>query len=99
MDKKIEALKEISISVLENFLKNESATDVDFKRAKTAQSVFSSIVKLEQTQSSREATAFFVARELANDKDQLRRFLDASVPQLTKNFPTFHSGDDPKKIQ
>lgn len=87
MTNKLDELKDQAIDVLQKYLSEENPTDMDAKKAKTAQSIFASWVKIEQTKSSREATAFFVARELAADKQQLRRFLDASAPHLTKELP------------
>lgn len=76
----IKEAAEEAIEVVREFLRNPSAEREQMARVKYASSMVSNYVKHEQTQSAREATNFMMARELAQNSEQLAEYLKAASP-------------------
>jgi len=76
----IELLGAESVSALRKFLSMREITSVDIGRAKIAQDAFASYTRHRQSDSAREGNVILLARELAKDKDELRKFLKLGMP-------------------
>lgn len=92
-DFKIDALmKDLalkSIGVLSDFLSNPTEAKDKVLAVKAAQVSLSNYTRHEQTQGARDATTFMMARELAQNPDELAHYMKVAMPssQVTKAIP------------
>ncbi len=75
--------------VLTDFYRNPEKVDKDFSLAKIANATVGAWTRQQQTKSAVATTTFMIGRELAGDKEQLRQYINASMPDLgiTKMLP------------
>jgi hypothetical protein len=62
------------------FIDADAATVLDIAKARVAASVLSSYTRLIASASARDALMFNIARELADDKEQLADYIAIAVP-------------------
>jgi len=75
-----ERLASDAIDSLSQFFRiAEPAADA-LGKARVAATVLSAWTRAKQTEGAREATTFMIARELATDKEQLRQYMELSMP-------------------
>lgn len=86
---KFKKLADDSIDQITSYFDSDGKDQALEKKANAARSVLSSWARHEQTISAREATNFMMARELAQDKDQLEKYIKLSMPSspLVKALP------------
>lgn len=82
-------LAEQAMNELQKFFRMKDATTKDVGVARVATSVLSAWTRQQQTKSATDATKFMVARELAQDKDQLAEYIRLTMPDypLVKVLP------------
>lgn len=73
-------LDQVARSVLYDFLTSDGHNPGLLQKAKQANTFRSTEAKREQTQSAKEATLVMMARELAENKGEFRRFIRAALP-------------------
>lgn len=78
-----------AVSSLRKFLSLSEHTSLDIGKARVAASALSAWTRSKQTESARETNFLVLARELANDKAEFRRFVKIAMPQtpLLKALP------------
>ena len=76
----LEALTEEAIAELRSFFRERSEKAEDISRARVAATVLSAFTRHEQTQSAQVATTFMMARELADNSEQLAEYLRVAMP-------------------
>lgn len=76
----LEGLAGLAIGKLRSFLDGAEPTTKDIAEARVATSVLNSWVRLEQARGAREATTFMIARELAQDREQLQEYVNRALP-------------------
>ena len=81
-DKELGSLAKQAISKLREFFNQEDHTGKDIGAARIATAVLSSWTRHAQTKSAEKATMFMVARELAQDKEQLAEYVRLTMPNL-----------------
>lgn len=86
----VELLGAEAISILRKFLSQAEFTKLDLERARVAQSTFASWTRNRQTENARESNFLILARELAEDKNQFRRFVRLGMPNapILKALPS-----------
>lgn len=67
---------------LREFLTNDFDNDESIPAVRIAASVLASWTRYEQTQSAREASGFMMARELAQNPEQFRKYLSVACPNV-----------------
>ena len=77
------SLADQAIGSLQQFFRKKERTTKDVGVARVATAVLSSWTRQQQTKSAEKATMFMVARELANDKEQLAEFIRLTMPDLS----------------
>lgn len=84
----VDQLAEQAVATLKAYLEDTEPDRHDEVRAKVAASVFSTAVRLKQTQGARDALQWSMATILM-DKEQLREYVRVSMPgsPLTKALP------------
>lgn len=87
-----EALDDLAakaIRVLSEFLDTDEPTKADFNKARIASSALSTQARVLQTVGARETMQMAMARELAHNKDELRKYISLTQPStpLAKVFP------------
>lgn len=73
-------LTDQAIGVLSEFLTSDDVDTKQIGRARVAASVLSNYTRLQQVHGAREATTFMMARELANDRETLEKYVRAAMP-------------------
>lgn len=73
---------QLAIKRLKNFLQAEEVSEQALSGARVAASVLSAYTRYQQTDSAREATRFMMARELAQNPEDFRRYLAVACPQV-----------------
>lgn len=81
-DSKLAALAERAIKSLDNFFNQEDHTGKDIGAARIATAIISAWTRQSQTKSAEKTTLFMVARELANDREQLAEYIKLTMPDL-----------------
>lgn len=78
-----------SIAVLRDFLRDPTADKDKVLAVKAAQVSLSNYTRHEQTQGARDATTFMMARELAQNPDELAHYMRVAMPSsnVTKAIP------------
>ena len=76
----LERLGGEAVSALRKFLAQEEHTSADVGAARVAASALSAWTRHKQTESAREGTFLMLARELANDKAEFRKFVKIGMP-------------------
>lgn len=71
-----------STRTLLHFLKAKDVGKEVLQRARIASSVLSTVVRHEATESARVKTMINLARQLAEDKEQLRQYIRISMPDI-----------------
>lgn len=69
-----------SISSILKFLKHPSPGKMDLAKAKVAGGTLASYTRAQQTESALKATEFMIARDIAKDRDELRRYIKLTAP-------------------
>lgn len=79
----IDSLGERVVKELHEFfsIKRESRTDEDLKSARLAQATLGACAKLKQHESAIAAVNFAMARQLAEDKEELAKYVRLSLPR------------------
>lgn len=85
----LEMAADEAIHVIRDFFKSGDSSPQSIGRARVAGSVISSWTRHKQTESARDATNLMMARELAADRDELKRYIEISMPghPLTRALP------------
>lgn len=82
-EKKLGNLADKAIESLSDFFRQKGEhTSKDIGAARVATAIISSWTRQSQTKSAEKATMFMVARELANDRDQLAEYIRLTMPDL-----------------
>jgi hypothetical protein len=78
-----------SVSALRKFLQQGEHTSMDIGAARVAASALSAWSRHKQTESARESNFIILARELAENKQQFRKFVIAAMPEaaIVKALP------------
>ena len=79
-----------AVSALRKFLStSEQATSLDIGKARVAASALSAWTRNRATDSAKETNFLILARELAENKDQFRKFVRVGMPhhQILKALP------------
>mgnify|MGYP001591466908 CR=1 FL=1 len=69
-----------AVGALRKFLALPEYTSLDIGKARVAASALSAWTRNKQTESARETNFLILARELANDKAEFRRFVQVAMP-------------------
>ncbi len=85
----LDTLAGLAMFKLRGFLEGGDHTGKDIAEAKIASGIVSSWVRNKQTDSALQATNFMMARELAQDRQQLETYIRLTNPQsaLVKALP------------
>ena len=75
-----DALAAEARTVIHEFFVNKERTSADVAAARVASSVLATDARTKQAAGAADALSFMIARELADDKTQLKRFLEAAMP-------------------
>lgn len=78
---KLDILNVKAIDALEGFLDSSDDSKEALGRARIAGSILSAWTRHQQTMGARDATTFMLARELAEDREQLREYVALSMPE------------------
>ena len=73
-------LAKVGIAELEDFVTAKEFTSQDLGKARVITSLISAYARLKQAEGAQQATTFMMARELANDKQELRAYIAATMP-------------------
>jgi hypothetical protein len=75
-------LKEATDVLIDFFTSPEGAESPNLQRVKIATSVLSTFTRHEATESARETTAVVIAREMAENKEEFKNYLNIAMPKL-----------------
>ena len=75
----LDELEQASINTLHAYLTDDKTTG---SQAKVASTALSAVSRLKATAAAREATRYAVARDIAKNKDELKKYVTMSLPQL-----------------
>jgi hypothetical protein len=75
---------------LTRFFRQSDHDTKDISVARVSTAVLSAWTRYEQTKSAEQATMFMVARELASNKEELAKYISATMPEMgaLKALPT-----------
>ena len=78
-----------AVGALRKFLGQPEHTSLDIGKARVAASALSAWSRYKQTESARESTFLLLARELAENKEQLRKYVKIAMPNapIVKALP------------
>jgi len=79
-NEKLTELADKAMDGLRSFLDAEDHTGKDIGVARVATSILNAWTRYQQARNAEKALVFMVARELAQDKEQLQEYIRASLP-------------------
>jgi hypothetical protein len=77
---KLEEVGNDAIETLRLYFRSDTSEEKFIPGARIASSVISTIAKIKQTESAREATSVLVARELANNPEDFKKYIQVAMP-------------------
>ena len=79
-----------AIAALRKFITQAEVTSLDIGRARISASTFSGWTRLRQSETANEGNMLLLARELAEDKAQFRKFIRLGMPNapILRALPT-----------
>ena len=78
---KFDNLSNKAIEALEEFLDSDDSGKEALGRARVAGSILSAWTRHRQTLGARDATSFMLARELAEDREELLKYVALAMPE------------------
>ncbi len=79
---RLEPIIDEAVNAIHHIFTSNEHTDNDVAAARIASSVLATWSKLKQSERSQEAIYFAMARELAEDKDQLEKYIALTLPDV-----------------
>ncbi len=77
---KLEEVGNEALETLSLFLRGDTSEEKFIPGARIASSVISTIAKIKQTESARDATNVLVARELASNPEDFKKYISVAMP-------------------
>jgi len=80
--KRLEPIIDPAINAIRSILTDGEHTDNEITAARIASSVLATWSKLKQSERAQEAVYFAMARELAQDQEQLAKYISMTLPDV-----------------